>query len=102
MFNPTVTDFTVGATLVPTSTWSLIGFTFNDSTLETKVYINGILIDTRTISQGYTDSADDLTIGNRLSNGTPATGNEFDGDVSNVRVYNRVLSLEEIRIHYLR
>ncbi len=98
----TPTDYTVGAGLVPTSTWSLIGFTLNDSTLEAKVYINGVLIDTRTIAQGYTDSGDDLIIGNRLSNGNPNTANFYDGDVSNVRVYNRVLELEEIRTHYLR
>jgi len=98
--DPTLTDFTVGAGLVPTSTWSLIAFTFNQSTLESKVYINAVLIDTRTVSQGWTESADDLMVGTRLSNGNPV--NPCDISVSNVRVYNRVLELEEIRTGYLR
>jgi len=100
--NPTLTDYTVAAGLVPTSIWSKIAFTFRLSTLEAKVYLNEFLVDTRTLAQGFVDSADDLIIGNRLANGLPSGGNFFDGDVSNVRVYNRVLELEEIRTGYLR
>lgn len=93
---------------VPTSIYTHIAMTFDASTNALKVYINGELKDSRTFvatigtGNGWSDSANDLIIGNRLANGTPSVGNNFDGDISNVHVYNRVLADEEIRIHYLR
>lgn len=93
---------------VPTSVYTHVAITYDDSTNLLKTYINGELKDSRTfvantgVGDGWTDSADDLIIGNRLKSGNLSTGNFFDGDLSNVRVYNRVLSDEEIRIQHLR
>jgi len=96
----TLTDLILANGLVPTVTWTYIAVTFDKSTLTLKVYINGILTNTNVVSQGWTDSGDDLMIGTRLNNGNPT--NFCNINVSNVRVYNRVLALEEIRIQYLR
>ena len=87
---------------VPTSTWTYVAMTYDASTNALKTYINGELKDSRTFGDDWTDSADDLIIGNRLNNGNPSSGNFFNGDIDEVKVYNRVLSGDEIRTHYLR
>ena len=100
--------FTILGGQVPTSVFTYVVMTYNNSTNALKVYINGELKDSRTfvantgVGNGWSDSGDDLIIGNRLNNGTPATDNELNADISNVRVHNRILISEEIRTHYLR
>ena len=37
-----ITDYTVAIGLVPLSTWTNVAWAFNESTLEAKLYINGI------------------------------------------------------------
>lgn len=100
--DPTLTDFTVPnppGLNIPTSQWTHVAFTFDEATLTAKTYFNGKLGDSRTVSQGWTDSATDLLLGARFFGGI--IGNELDGDLSNIFVYNEVLELEEIRSHYL-
>ena len=85
---------------VPTGIWTHVAMTF-DSANQLKIYINGVLRDTRTFSLGpWDDSTDDLVVGARLNNG--AVINPFNGDITGVRVYNRVMAADEIRVHYLR
>lgn len=91
-----------GIGVIPTSQWSNIAATFLASTNELIVYINGVALTPIITTEVYMDSGDDLILGGRLSNGIPTLGNEFDGDISNVRVYNRILASEEIRTHYLQ
>jgi len=98
--NPTVTDITLASGLVPLSTWTHVGVTIDVPTLTLKVYINGVLTDTQVVSQGWTDSGRDLMIGSRLQGNI--VGENLDGDISNVFVYNRVLEQKEIRTHYLK
>ena len=87
---------------VPTSTFTFVAMTFDNITKALKTYINGELKDSRTFTDGWSDSANDLLIGSRITSGTPNAINLFDGDMSNVRVHNRVFADEEIRIQYLR
>ncbi len=84
------------------STWHDVAFTFLESTLALKTYIDGLEVDSRTLGETYSDSADDLFLGARFLGGIPQIAAMFDGDITNVHVYNRELSAEEIRTEYLR
>lgn len=100
--------FSIVTAVVPTSVYTHVAMTYDDSTNALRVYVNGELVDSRTfvatsgVGDGFSDSGEDLLIGSRITNGNPNVSNLFDGDLSNVRVYNRILSESEIRTHYLR
>jgi len=99
--NTTVNDIQFLGTLVPL-TWHDVAFTFLESTLNLITYIDGLEIDNRTLTAGYTDSGDAVLIGDRFSGGVPDPAAVFNGDITNARIYNRVLLPEEIRTGYLR
>lgn len=84
------------ANIIPTGVWTHVAWTFLASTNELITYINGAVIDTRTLTGGWADSGTDLRIGAR------DTSNFYDGDLNNVEVYNRILTGEEIQTHYQR
>lgn len=79
-------DFNV-ATPVGNGTWSHIGCTFNNSTMERRIYIDGNLIATNIAVRGFS--------GPTYFDFTPSGGAE-SGMMDQVRFYNRVLSAGEI------
>ena len=82
---------------VETYNWHLIAATFDGS--QAKLYIDGELKDTEDVS-GYIDkSTANLWVGNNnASELTKLTS--FSGHIDEVRIYNRVLSDEEIKLLY--
>ena len=79
------------------STWYHIVGTCDGDTV--KIYVDNVLGSTTEAIGTLTDpSAYNLTIGCRGS----FTDRFFDGKIDEVRVYNRVLTTAEIKMHYLR
>ena len=84
------------ASSVPYNTWTHLCVTIDNSGVAI-IYINGIQNASKTI--GLPSSINNVypfTIGNRAN----ATDRTFDGKIDDVRIYNRVLSAEEIKILY--
>jgi hypothetical protein len=75
--------------------WHHIVATFNVNTLEAKIYIDGVLDNTKTLSGGTTFTGNYL-IGNEYSN----YSNNFNGLIDDLRVYTRVLNDSEITSLY--
>ncbi len=82
---------------LPLSQWSMATVTWDATGLST-IYINGVANGTPAVAgtpSGIT-TTNPLRIGNRSN----ATGNTFNGSISDVRVYNRPLSAAEILALY--
>ncbi len=81
-------------TVLPNKSWSHILAVYNeDSTLTTKIYINGVLIFTSLANSGtiVDDSALSFHVGNQSTGGNSV----FNGNLDDVRVYTRALSQAE-------
>jgi len=85
---------TIGTTVVPLATWTHIVISFDRSGYAVG-YINGINIGSVDISgqSASIDVVDHLRIGGLVSN-------LLDGNINEVRIYNRVLTQEEITLLY--
>jgi len=70
-----------------------VGLTFED--LEQHMYVNGEHVGS-TFKSVYTTSVEDLVIGRTAS----STFNYFSGDIDDVRLYNSVLSDDDIETLY--
>lgn len=87
-----------GANAVTLNTWQHIVVTWDGSSAQTGVhlYINGIETSYTNNTDGagnrVTDAGNNLVIGNNATN----FNRTFDGNIDDVRVYNRVLSAQEI------
>jgi PKD repeat protein len=77
------------ASALPLNQWTFLATTFNGSTL--KMYVNGNLVSTQTVSGSITETNDPLTIGG------DALGAMFTGQIDNVRIYNFAESGSAIR-----
>ena len=76
---------------VPNTQWQQAVVTYNNTTFERKVYVNGILHSTGN-TQISNPSTDLIKIGALNFDGL----DEFAGDISNVKVYSRPLSQSEV------
>ncbi len=85
---------TVTCDLPPTNTWIHVAGTWNGSTMT--IYTNGVPEASLAATGTITSTTDMLAIGDK-SGGT-STGDFFNGDLDEVRVYSRGLSLEEINL----
>jgi len=94
------TDFRPSSCTIPINTWVYVALTYNSVSNELKWYKNGAFLETDdTTGHSITESSAHLKIGVEDS----FYGfNSFDGAIDEVRIYNRVLSAEEIRYHYNR
>jgi hypothetical protein len=78
-----------------TGVWYNIGFTYNGST--NNIYLNGILDNSVTATVGaITASSANFIIGATYTVGS----NPFNGNIANVKLYNRALSASEILQNY--
>jgi len=84
--------------LISTNTWYNGCFTL-DSSNNLKLYLNASLVKSDT-SVSYTDQSSDKLLVGEFQAGT---GSDYplDGNISNVSIYNRALSADEIRQNYL-
>ncbi|MBK7127933.1 MAG: T9SS type A sorting domain-containing protein [Crocinitomicaceae bacterium] len=88
-----------------TTGWYFVAFTFNKTTNQQNLYVNNSLVSTYTPGGFYTNttSSTNLTIGAQYNdvNGSGAAPNRFfQGAIDDVRIYDRVLSAEEIDTLY--
>jgi len=79
------------------NTWINITGTWNTDTKEMKIYVNGILENTRTLA--LTDVLDPTSDDLRIGGGDTGTG-EMKGLVNNIVIWNTALSDEEVLTHY--
>jgi len=81
---------------IPTGTWTHVAATYSVSGGNAvKLYINGELSKGGSFTNGPIDSStSDLTIGDRMGL------HYFDGEIDEVKIYNRTLSTTEILEHY--
>ena len=75
--------------------WYYIAATWNG--LVSRIYVNGIEIGNRYTAGSFTNQNINLGIGSDLD---PFQA-QFNGTIDNVMIYNRALSEEEVRAHYL-
>ena len=61
---------------------------------EMRLYVNGILVGTNVVTGVIVDETAPLLIGSRLQQ----TLNTVNGNIDEVRIYNRALSMEEIEL----
>lgn len=85
-----VDDTNASIPSVPTDQWILVTATHDAESGEMRLYLNGLLLDSKTHHGPLTPTTLDLKLGQGAS-GTPGHG-QIDG----VRLWNRVLSPEEI------
>jgi hypothetical protein len=75
---------------LPLNTWSHIAVTYNGAQMS--FYLNGTLVSSTAVTGAITASTDALTIG-----GNAYSGQNWNGLVDEVRIYNRALSAAEIQ-----
>ncbi len=89
-----------GATIRTTTTdlgddqWHYVGYTYNNSTYETKIYVDGRVEKTYTNTQ-TTFAGDRYSIGQHYA-GTTSTARHYDGALSEVSVWNTILDKTDI------
>ena len=76
---------------LPNSTWTHVAGTYDGTTW--RIYINGVL-DNSAVAAGPTLTANAMYIGAVDANGSPAQF--WDGKIDEVRVYSRVVGVDEI------
>lgn len=77
------------------STWQHFAFTVNLTTNTLMLYKNGVLGTTSTLSGTYTNGTAALRFGERADG-----SNDYDGKIDEVRIYNKVLSVSDIKALY--
>lgn len=79
------------STTIPVNQWSQIAYTFNKVTNDWKCYFNGTLSSSGTMAFNIQNTTKDFMIGTSMGYST-----YFTGSLDDIRIYNRVLSPNEI------
>jgi glucose/arabinose dehydrogenase len=79
-----------GTSAVSLNTWTHLTSTYDGANL--KLYVNGTLVSTKAVTGTLANTADPLRIG-----GNSIWGEFFQGQIDNVRLYNRALMASEIQ-----
>jgi hypothetical protein len=87
------TRLSCSKTKAPAGQWSYITAVWDGS--KKYIYVNGVEC-VKESSVNFNINSADLSIGSQ----TDGAGQFFDGFIDEVRIYNRALSVEEIRYHY--
>lgn len=88
---PTLTDARVFVPFSFLSSWNHIVGTYNNGSLS--LYVNGVAMTNVSTSGTLVNTSDPLMIG---GNANPGTGQIFDRDIDDVRIYNRALTSNEV------
>jgi hypothetical protein len=81
--------------LISPNIWYHLGFTFNNSTREGKIYVNGQLQLSYTFTIDRGDTTADLQTGYQANN-----GGTLNGRIANLSLYNKTLSSDEVQQNY--
>jgi glucose/arabinose dehydrogenase len=81
---------TAGSSALALNTWSQVAMTYGGGRL--RVYVNGVQVATSNVTGTIRTSSDPVTIG-----GSTVWGRWFAGQIDEVRIYNRALSVTEIQ-----
>lgn len=88
-----------------TGTWYHLVFTYDKTTNEHKVYVDNVNTLTQTAVGTYTNSTDatSLSFGAQacdINGGSASPGRYFNGKIDDIRIYNRVLTANEVTTLY--
>jgi hypothetical protein len=86
---------TITTSVLSIDTWYNIGFTFNNSTREGKIYLNGRLIHSNTFTIDRGNTTTPLQTGYQSNN-----GGTLNGAVATLSLYNKALTSAEISQNY--
>jgi hypothetical protein len=86
--SPTVTSATDTTTAATTGTWTLLTGVYNSSTGDIDLYVNGSQVASTSYTPAW-NATGDLTVGAGVYDGVESYF--LDGNISDVRAYNRVL-----------
>jgi hypothetical protein len=64
------------------------------------IYLNGVDVTLATTASAYPQSNSQIAVGATLYNPGPSTTQRFHGDIDTARVYDRILSADEVRNNY--
>jgi hypothetical protein len=82
---------TITTSVLSIDTWYNIGFTFNNSTREGKIYLNGRLIHSNTFTIDRGDTTTPLQTGYQSNN-----GGTLNGALATLSLYNKALTASEV------
>ena len=88
-------DLTSTQTLT-TNTWYNVVFTLNNTSYAKQIYINGSIDNSHTGGGAYTGTGSNTRIGGKVL----TFGKYFDGNMSSVVAYNRIITASEITQNY--
>lgn len=80
----------IGTAAIPLNTWTHLASTYDGTTL--RLYVNGTQVATKAITGSLANTASPLRLG-----GNSIWGEWFNGQIDNVRIYNRSLPVAEIQ-----
>ena len=81
-----------GAGTIPLNAWSQVAATWSDSSVN--LYVNGVLKNTVAVASGVGSST------NAVYFGAESTARQFNGAISEIRIYNRTISADEVSSIY--
>lgn len=94
--NPVSLDSPGGT--ISNNTWHYIAATFNDATNLKSLYVDGVLVNSATVSGSLGTATGNASIGGEVASGE--SGNRFNGDLDEIRACNAVLSADWIATEY--
>ncbi|MBL4702907.1 MAG: LamG domain-containing protein, partial [Flavobacteriales bacterium] len=83
-----------GTSIITDGIWHYVGYTYDEVTNETKMYVDGLVENTYTNSQSITASSNRISIGQEFDGST--TSNFFEGLLTELTIWNEVLDSAEI------
>lgn len=92
-FDGSASNTASAPTALTLNVWAHVGMDFDGSTI--RVFLNGVLDFSLSASGTIFASSHRLGIGGYDEDGTSETASEQDGDIEDVRYYNRILTAEE-------
>ena len=91
-----IADDLTGTQTLTTNIWYNIVFTLNNTSYAKQIYINGSIDNSHTGGGAYTGTGSNTKIGGRAL----GFGNYFDGNMSSVAAYNRIITAAEVTQNY--
>jgi gliding motility-associated-like protein len=93
---------TTSANVLTLNTWQHVAATYNASTKQMKMYVNGVLVDTYTRTQGFVPDFNsyDFKVGFNNGQGNGSPNRTFAGNIDEVKVWNTIKTDNEVSSNY--